>query len=90
MSCEDCKSNNTLAPVPYIAHEADMARSERQHKRDFIIKLVLIILLVASNFGWIWYESQFETVSTTQEVTQEADNGTNTFVGGDLVGEAND
>jgi hypothetical protein len=62
---------------------------ERQTKRLWITILVLIFLLVGTNCAWLWYESQFEIVETTQEVIQEADNGENHFVGGDIVGETN-
>jgi hypothetical protein len=78
--------------VPYIVHEGDMARLERTNKRLWILSILLVVLLVGSNAGWIWYESQFEDVVTTtetyQDVLQDADNGSNTFVGGDYYGEA--
>lgn len=51
--------NNT--PVPYIAYESTMARMERANKRSFIIIIILIIALIATNAGWVIYESQFET-----------------------------
>ena len=91
MSCETCK-NKTTTPesIPYAAYELSMARSERTAKRLWITILTLIFLLVGSNCAWLWYEAQFETVEYTQEVTQEADNGTNNFVGGDVIGETND
>ena len=86
MSCETCKNKNTTPEsVPYIVHESAMARSERTVKRLWITILILIFLLVSSNCVWIWWNSQWETVY--QEVTQEADNGTNNFAGGDMIGE---
>ena len=85
-SCRDCKKeHNASESVPYIVHEASMARMERQAKRLWITVLALIVILVATNGAWIWYESQMETIY--QEVTQEADTGTNNFVGGDMIGE---
>ena len=84
--CNSCKSKNkTHETVPYIVHESSMARMERQVKRLWITILTLIFLLVGSNCVWIWRNSQWETVY--QEVTQEADTGTNNFVGGDMIGE---
>lgn len=41
--------------VPYIAFESVQARNERHFKRLWIIILVLIGALIASNFAWIWY-----------------------------------
>lgn len=78
--------------VPYIVHEGAMARLDRTIKRLWIVIILLIILLVVSNAGWLYYQSQFETVpektaTTTQEVTQDNDDGDNSFVGGDVNGE---
>ena len=85
-SCGDCKKeHNASESVPYIVHEASMTRMERQAKRLWITVLALIVILVATNGAWILYESQMETIY--QEVTQEADTGTNNFVGGDMIGE---
>ena len=85
-NCGACnKVQNAPESVPYIVHESSMARMERQIKRLWITILVLIFLLVGTNAAWLYYESQWETVY--QEVTQEADTGTNNFVGGDVIGE---
>ena len=86
-NCENCKARAGKEPesVPYIVHEASMARMERQAKRLWIAVLLIIVLLVGTNAAWLYYESQWETVY--QEVMQEADNGTNDFVGGDMIGE---
>lgn len=59
--------------MPVSAHEADMEREDRKHKRNFIIILVLIVALVGSNGAWIYYESQFTDDETT--VTQDVDTG---------------
>lgn len=66
------------------------AFAERTVKRLWIIIILLIVLLVATNAGWIWYNAQFEDVTTTieQEVEQDAESGNNSFVGGDYYGEA--
>ena len=87
MACETCKGKEAHAPesVPYIVHESSMARMERQIKRLWITILTLIFLLVGTNGAWLLWSNQWETVY--QEVTQEADNGTNNFVGGDVIGE---
>ena len=54
-NCETCKKvQNAPESVPYIVHEASMARMERQIKRLWITVLVLIVMLVATNGAWIW------------------------------------
>ena len=74
--CESCKSKNPQAEdVPYIVHEAELARAERSFKRLWAAIILLIVLLFGSNAGWLWYESQFEETTTTIEA--EADDGGN-------------
>ena len=83
-SCRDCKKeHNASESVPYIVHEASMARMERQAKRLWITVLVLIVILVATNGAWIWYESQFSDIETTIEAEQDG-SGVNIVSGGDL------
>lgn len=58
--------------IPYIAFESATARQERTIKRLWILCLVLIVALLGTNAGWIWYEKQWEVVETTT-VTQDLD-----------------
>lgn len=57
---------------------------ERTINKLWIIILVLVAVLVISNAAWIWYESQFEEMTITQEA--EAETG-NAIVnnGGDVI-----
>ena len=80
--CNGCDSKS----IPLAAHESAMARAERTAHRLCALILILILLLFASNLAWILYENSFED-ETNQTVWQEADNGQNNFVGGDIVGE---
>ena len=88
-----CNCKNELVQMPVSAHEADMEREDRKHKRNFIIILVLILALLGTNFGLIWWENQWEYVETTQTqtITQDSgEGGSNTyngdFIGGDYSG----
>ena len=76
--CESC-SKRPPEPVPYVVHEADMARLERPSRRLWIVLLVLIVLLAGSNAAWIYYENSFEDIS----ITQENEDGYNNFIGND-------
>lgn len=80
MDCKTCKEQRQT--VPYIVHEADMARQERTIKRLWIALILVIVLLVGSNCAWLWYESQFSDEVTT-EITQENDGGYNNYIGND-------
>ena len=84
MDCETCKEKRkviaqTPKDVPYIAHESAVARLERVIKRLWVLAIVLIVLLAASNAAWIWWESQFEEV----RIEQENESGYNNFIGND-------
>ena len=84
-NCENCKSKTCKEPesVPYIVHEASMARMERQAKRLWIAVLLLIVMLVGTNAAWLYYESQFSDLVTTIEAEQDG-SGVNIVGGGDL------
>ena len=81
----------TSADTTYLWHESEVARLERIIKRFWILAIVLVLLLVATNGAWIWYESQWDVVHTT--VTQENGEGINNFIGNDgdiIYGTADD
>lgn len=69
-----------MKEVSYIVFETEMARLERIIKRQFVLIIIALVLLVGTNACWMWYQSQFEEVTTT-EVTQDVDSGD----GGDAV-----
>ena len=87
-TCNGCGDKSPIS-VPYVVHESAMARAERQSKRLVAVIILLIVLLVGSNIGWLVYESQFETVETTEEyeIQQDTESGNNNSVinGGDIV-----
>lgn len=57
-----------LANIPYFAHEGELSRLERINKRQWILSIILFLAFVLTNIGWIIYETQYETVSVSQEV----------------------
>ena len=93
--CNSCGTEKSPASVPYVVHESAMARAERQTKSLVWVIVLLIVLLVGSNVGWMIYENSFEDVNTTEEyqIEQDAESGNNNSIinGGEIVnGEAND
>ena len=95
--CNNCGTNSTPASVPYVAHESAMARAERHTKALVWVIVLLIVLLVGTNAGWLIYESQFEvveeTTTETYTIDQDAETGNNNSVinGGEVAnGKAND
>ena len=80
-----------MKDIPYIAHESEMARLERVIKRLFILIIILIVLLFGTNAGWLWYESQFEDVTTQVEQTVKTDDNSKAVVNdGVHINERND
>lgn len=82
--CNNCGIHNAPASIPYVVHESAMERAERQTKSLVWIIVLLIVLLVGSNVGWLIYENSFEDVVTTEETiidAQQDGEGTN-IVGG--------
>ena len=70
--------------ISYLTHESAMARMERANKRSFIIILILILALIATNTGWIIYESQFKTTETTTIEAEQSGAEINIVGGGDV------
>ena len=62
--------------VDNFKDEVIIATLERTIKRLWILNIILILLLAASNAAWVYYESQFEDV-TTETVEQDVDTGDN-------------
>lgn len=91
--CNHCGTDKNPASVPYVVHESAMARAERHTKALIWVIVLLIVLLVGTNAGWLWYESTMETVvettetvtTTYEDVEQATDAGDNNLIGGDYV-----
>lgn len=84
--CNSCGTEKAPASVPFAVYESVMA----QIKSLIWVIVLLVLLLVGSNVGWLIYESQFEVVEeTTTEttITQENADGYNNYIGndGDIV-----
>lgn len=73
MDCNTCKEKKA-EPVSYLAFESMKATLERTTRRLWVLIIILVILLFGSNAAWLYYESQWDTVKTT-EVNQDVDTG---------------
>lgn len=69
--------------ISYYEHEASMARAERQSKRLWIALIIAILLVFASNVGWLVYESLYDTITYQQDGGEL--NNINTGSQGDLT-----
>lgn len=50
--------------IPYIAHEAEVARLERTIKRLTVIIVIAVALIFASNALWLYYWNQYDYVDS--------------------------
>ena len=91
-TCNNCGTDKKPSSVPYAVLEDFKETAKANSLKWFIFSMVLLVLFVGSNCIWIYRESQYEDVVeiTTQEVEQDADNGENHFIGGDMIGETED
>ena len=82
------KENEEIATIPFYVAESMLGRQAITIKRLWILCILLVILLVATNALWIWYESQFEYEQTIeQEVEADFENGNCSVIGiGDHYG----
>lgn len=54
---------------------------KRASKRNFIITIILLVMLFASNIAWLVYENQYETVAD-ESITQEQQDTNNSNMSG--------
>ena len=91
-TCNSCNTND-MAVMPIAQHEKDQNRLMSIIKWLIAVIVVLTLLLVGSNVGWLIYNAQFEVVEETTKITQENENGYNNYIGnnGDInYGKTND
>lgn len=70
-----------------IAYEL-LQEVKKTNKRLFIICIIELILIVATNAGWIYYNTQFETVSEHTTV-EGGENGVATYLENSESGDIN-
>lgn len=67
--------------------ESALAKLEKANVRLWIVIIILIVALLGTNAGWIYYENSFEDVVVTQEATADGSSDINLQnVGGDFYG----
>ena len=71
-----------------LAFESALYRMDMMNKRLWLLCIALMLLLLSSNLGWLYYELQYQT-ETTQTIEQEmqADDVENAVMNG--TGEVN-
>ena len=63
---------------------------KKSSKRWFIAFIVVLVMLFATNIGWMIYEGQFEIVTETEEtIVDSEDNGMATYLENSNAGDIN-
>ena len=85
-TCNYCNTND-MAVMPIAQHEKDQNRLMGIIKRLILVIVILIVIFVGSNVGWLIYNSQFEVVEESTTITQENAEGYNNYIenDGDIV-----
>ena len=84
-TCNGC-NDTTKVTMSSADWQKNEQRHENREKRYIGVIVLLIVLLVATNIGWLVYESQFETAeSVTQEeiIVDAQDSGIANYIGQD-------
>lgn len=79
-TCNGCRTEE-MAVMPIAQHEKDQSKLMSIIKWMMCVIILLIVLLVGSNVGWLIYENQFDVVEENTTITQENENGYNNYVG---------
>lgn len=81
-SCDGC---NEKMSIPYAVHKATVTRLERINSRLWVVILILIFALIASNLAWVIYEKQFDVVKKNVKIEcQQDSDGINIVSGGNV------
>ena len=81
-TCNGCGTENANVNVPYVVHEATVARQERQIKRMWIALIVAVALVFASNAIWLYAWMQYD-YSSEEIIVDAEDNGNANYIGQD-------
>lgn len=79
-TCNNCGTENLNVTVPYVVHESEMSRQERQIKKLWIAIILSVALIFASNALWLWAWMQYDYESC--EITADGDSNAN-YIGQD-------
>lgn len=86
--CSACSNAQEMVSKYYF--ESALSMAERTIKRLWIVAIILIVVVIGTNAAWLYYESQWEVVETTEtEIEQNTEgSGSNFIVGGDYNGKS--
>ena len=80
-----------LRDISVYTFQCEMTRMERTNHRMFILLILMLFALLGTNAGWLYYESQWETVeeTTIRQTVDTGDGNANVTGIGDIYGQSN-
>ena len=83
-TCNNCGTENQKVNVPYVVHEATVARQERHIKRMWIALIVAWVVVLAVVGIFAYERLQYDYTGTYEEIMVDAeDNGNANYIGQD-------
>ena len=83
--CNKCGTDKIPSTVPYAVFESAMTRADFHAKRLVWVIVLLIVLLVGSNVGWLVYERSFDDMTETYTVEQDGAEANNSVINGGVI-----
>ena len=77
--------NKAPENISYFVHEQEMSRQERSIKRLWILCIIIFLLFVGTNAGWMIYEARTDKIFMSQSAT--TDSGGDATVRGTATGD---
>lgn len=85
--CKRCAMNDDMTNV--VMSSADWQRNEQRHlrreKRFVALVVLLVLLLVGSNVGWMIYENSFDDITETYTAEQDGAETNNSVINGGVI-----
>lgn len=75
--------------IDFYSFEEITSRMERTNVRLWIMCIILILALICTNLGWVYYENSFTDTEVTQDIEASSDNNSDLNVrtiGGNYYG----
>lgn len=80
-TCNSCGTDKAPATVPFAVYESAMA----QIKSLIWVIVLLVLLLVGTNAGWLVYESSFDDMTETYTIEQDGAETNNSVINGGVI-----
>lgn len=80
-TCNSCGTDKAPASVPFAVYESAMA----QIKSLIWVIVLLVLLLVGTNAGWLVYESSFDDMTETYTIEQDGAETNNSVINGGVI-----